>query len=50
MLEKSGKTESSFWLQAITLNNFGCYYKKINKPNSALIYLKQALALEIKSG
>ena len=30
----------------MTLNNFGCYYKKKRKPNAALKYLKAALNLE----
>ena len=33
-------------LFSLTLNNFGCYYKKQRKPNSALKYLKAALNLE----
>jgi hypothetical protein len=39
LLEQSGKTSDTYWIQSVTLNNFGCYYKKINKPNSALKYL-----------
>ena len=33
-------------LQAITLNNFGCFYKRINKPNVALRFLKKACQKE----
>jgi len=33
-------------LFSLTLNNFGCYYKKVRKPNAALKYLKAALNLE----
>lgn len=50
LLEKSGKTSDTYWIQSITLNNFGCYYKKVGKPNSALKFLNQALNLEMKSG
>jgi hypothetical protein len=31
----------------LTMNNIGCYYKKIFQPNVALKYLKRALAGEI---
>ena len=33
-------------LFSLTLNNFGCYYKRQYKPNSALKYLQAALNLE----
>lgn len=33
-------------LHGITLNNFGCFYKRINKPNVALKFLKQACEKE----
>jgi tetratricopeptide (TPR) repeat protein len=33
-------------LEGITLNNFGCFYKRINKPNVALKFLKQACEKE----
>lgn len=33
-------------VMGITLNNFGCYYKTLNDPEKALIYLNQALVLE----
>ena len=36
-------------LYSLTMNNLGCYYKKINKPNVALNYLKNALKCEIDS-
>jgi tetratricopeptide (TPR) repeat protein len=32
--------------QAITFNNLSCYYRKANKPQVALKYLKSALLLE----
>ena len=31
---------------AITYNNLACYYKSIDKPRSALIYLEKALEIE----
>ncbi|OMJ86557.1 hypothetical protein SteCoe_11911 [Stentor coeruleus] len=37
---------SNLKLQAITLNNFGCFYKRINKPNVALNFLKKACEKE----
>ena len=33
-------------LMGITLNNFGCYYKSINDPEKARLYLTQALEVE----
>lgn len=33
-------------LHGITLNNFGCFYKRINKPNVALKFLKKACEKE----
>jgi hypothetical protein len=33
---------------SLTLNNFGCYYKKVGKPNVALSYMLRALAIESK--
>ena len=36
-------------LMALTLNNLGCYYKRINKPNVSLRYMSSALKEEIKS-
>ena len=33
-------------VMGITLNNFGCYYKTLNEPEKALIYLGQALEVE----
>ena len=36
-------------LLAITLNNIGCYYRRIDKPNVALKYLKKALEVEVFS-
>lgn len=37
---------SNLKLQAITLNNFGCFYKRINKPNVALKFLQKACEKE----
>jgi tetratricopeptide (TPR) repeat protein len=31
---------------SLTLNNFGCYYKKVGKPNVALSYMLKALTIE----
>ena len=36
-------------LSALTLNNLGCYYKRIQKPNVALRYMSQALMEEERS-
>jgi tetratricopeptide (TPR) repeat protein len=33
-------------LFALTLNNFGCYYKKVRKPRVALNYVSMALKIE----
>lgn len=33
-------------LFALTLNNFGCYYKKVRKPRVALNYMSMALKIE----
>jgi len=38
--------ETKLW--AVTLNNIGCYYKKLAKPKLALHYLEKALVLELK--
>jgi hypothetical protein len=37
-------------MESLTLNNIGCYYKKIGKPNVALSYMYKALAIESKDG
>jgi tetratricopeptide (TPR) repeat protein len=34
-------------LLSLTLNNLGCYYKKMEKPNVALQYLKHSLDIEV---
>lgn len=34
--------DSNIKLQAVTLNNFGCFYKRLNKPNVALKFLNKA--------
>lgn len=36
-------------LYSLTMNNLGCYYKKVYKPNVALKYMKQALEKEEES-
>jgi hypothetical protein len=36
-------------LFSLTMNNLGCYYKKMFKPNVALKYMKQALENEEES-
>lgn len=33
-------------LLSATFNNFACIYKRMNKPNDALSYLKDALKVE----
>ena len=39
---KTVDSNSNHKLQAITLNNFGCFYKRVNKPNVALKFLNKA--------
>ena len=34
-------------LYALTMNNLGCYYKKLAKPNVALKYMGEALNADI---
>ncbi|CAG9327643.1 unnamed protein product [Blepharisma stoltei] len=36
-------------LMALTFNNFACYYKRMNQPNVALLYLNQASKLEYQT-
>lgn len=36
-------SDDYYKLYSLTMNNLGCYYKKIFKPNVALKYLKLAL-------
>ena len=36
-------------LYSLTMNNLGCYYKKIMKPNVALRFMNQALEKETES-
>lgn len=43
------REEEYYKLYSLTMNNLGCYYKKIFKPNVALTYLKLALKNEINS-
>jgi len=40
---KDIKEDEYYKLYSLTMNNLGCYYKKIFKPNVALKYLKMAL-------
>ena len=42
LLKTLDNPEKKLKLQGITLNNFGCYYKRTNKPNVALKYLTKA--------
>ena len=42
-------SDEYYKLFSLTMNNLGCYYKKIFKPNVALKYLKNALKNEIDS-
>lgn len=41
--------DDRFKLKALTYNNLGCYYKRINKLNVSLRYMTQALSVETKS-
>src|SRR5574343_262215 len=45
-LLKTLNSPENFKLQGITLNNFGCFYKRINKPNVALKFLQRACEKE----
>jgi len=42
-------SDEYYKLYSLTMNNLGCYYKKVFKPNVALKYLKDALKNEIES-
>ena len=42
-LSKQEKTSNNTRLTEITLNNLGGYYKKLNNPDRAILYLKRAL-------
>lgn len=44
---KQASADDQLW--AITLNNYGCYYKKVGKPQEALACLKLALEKDKKS-
>lgn len=46
LVEAKRKAETNPGLMAITLNNLGCYYKRIGKPMHALKQLYEALRLE----
>jgi hypothetical protein len=45
-LLKTLNSSENIKLQGITLNNFGCFYKRINKPNVALKFLQRACEKE----
>ena len=45
LLQKT-KTKNTSKLQAITFNNFGCYYKAIGQHETALSYLFKSLIIE----
>lgn len=40
--------ETRNMLLSLTFNNMGCYYKRQDKPNVALFYLKSSLSIEIE--
>merc|ERR1719310_2337407 len=46
LVAKDGEDEPTSLL-AVTCNNLGCYYKKMNKLHAALSYLKRALKIEV---
>ena len=41
-LRRSPQTKAFLKLQSITMNNLGCYYKRIGDPTLALSYLSSA--------
>lgn len=45
-LLKTLNSPENLKLHGITLNNFGCFYKRINKPNVALKFLQRACEKE----
>ena len=46
LVENIERTEKKLKLHGITLNNFGCFYKRTKKPNVALKYLTKACEQE----
>lgn len=46
LVARHGEDEKSHLL-AVTCNNLGCYYKKVNKLHAALSYLRKALKIEV---
>merc|ERR1719224_245293 len=44
--EAQGETTTT-GLLAVTCNNLGCYYKKMDKLHAALSYLRRALKIEV---
>ncbi|CAG9320971.1 unnamed protein product [Blepharisma stoltei] len=48
-LLRSASSSAVVKLKSITLNNFGCLYKRINNPLKALKYLSEALECESES-
>ncbi|EAR93967.2 tetratricopeptide repeat protein (macronuclear) [Tetrahymena thermophila SB210] len=52
LLSEYNKSQQNFVINkllAITYNNLGCYYRKDEKPNVALNYLKKSLMIEVYS-
>lgn len=48
--EKYGQNKELNKLYSLTMNNLGCYYIRISKPNVALNYMKKALKNDVESG
>lgn len=48
-LLKSTNSQATSKLKSITLNNFGCLFKRLNNPLKALKYLTEALEYEADS-
>ncbi|CAG9321418.1 unnamed protein product [Blepharisma stoltei] len=49
VLVNSSKSENLTKLKGITLNNLGCFYKRVGKFHPALHYFNKALEIEIES-
>eukprot|EP00698_Gefionella_okellyi_P013679 TRINITY_DN3764_c0_g1_i1.p1 TRINITY_DN3764_c0_g1~~TRINITY_DN3764_c0_g1_i1.p1 ORF type:complete len:774 (+),score=134.76 TRINITY_DN3764_c0_g1_i1:240-2324(+) len=45
-----GNDKSRLRLRAVTMNNYGCYYKRAGKPLTALSYVDEALKIEVLGG
>ncbi|CAG9328743.1 unnamed protein product [Blepharisma stoltei] len=43
------KFKNRLMLMALTFNNLACYYKRMNQPNVALLYLNQVAKLEYQT-